>query len=68
MKNGKKLRKGTFWVKTETAYWTIRNVVRVATAVTKRASSQAMKIAGYVIKAENGWVLARKSGWKHPTQ
>jgi len=48
-----KTQKRTFWVKTKTAYLTIRNVVRVASAATKRASSQAMKTDGYVIKAEN---------------
>ena len=53
----KKLRKATSKVKTQPAYLTKRDVVRVATAAIKRASTQAMKTAGYVIKAENGWVV-----------
>jgi len=57
MKKIKKLRKATSNVKTQTAYLTKRDVVRVATAAIKRASTQAMKTAGYVIKAENGWVV-----------
>jgi len=57
MKKIKKLRKATSKVKTQTAYLTKRDVVRVATAAIKRASTQAMKTAGYVIKAENGWVV-----------
>jgi len=57
MKNIKKFRKATSNVKTQPAYLTKRDVVRVATAAIKRASTQAMKTAGYVIKAENGWVV-----------
>jgi len=43
--------------KTEKAYMTKRLVVRVASSAVKNASRRAMEVAGYVIKAENGWIV-----------
>jgi ribosomal protein S19E (S16A) len=57
MKNLKKIKKTSSKVSTETAYLTKRDVIRVASAAVKRASVKAMQTAGYVIKAENGWVV-----------
>lgn len=51
-----KHKKAANWT-AKTAHLTKRDVVRVATAAVKKASNQAMKTAGYVIKAENGWVV-----------
>ncbi|WP_299761229.1 hypothetical protein [uncultured Pontibacter sp.] len=41
----------------ETAYVTKRVLVRAASPAVKRASRRAMEVAGYVVKAENGWVV-----------
>lgn len=57
MKNSKKIHRSTSKIKRQTAYLTKRDVVRVATAAIKKASNQAMKTAGYVIKAESGWIV-----------
>ncbi len=57
MKNTKKIQKSTSKIKRETAYLTKRDIVRLATAAVKKASNQAMQTVGYVIKAEDGWVV-----------
>ena len=44
-----------------TAYLTKRDLVRVASAAIKKASIESMKIAGYVIKAEDGWIVRENS-------
>lgn len=41
----------------ETAYVTKRVLVRAASPAVKIASRRAMEVAGYVVKAENGWVV-----------
>jgi len=40
-----------------TAYLTKRDLIRVASAAIKKASIESMKIAGYVVKAEDGWIV-----------
>lgn len=44
-----------------TAYLTKRDLVRVASAAVKKASDASMQIAGYVVKAENGWIVRENS-------
>ena len=44
-----------------TAYLTNRDLVRVASAAVKKASDTSMQIAGYVVKAENGWIVRENS-------
>ena len=43
--------------KPKTAYLTKRILVSVARAAIRKASDSAMDIMGYVVKAENGWVI-----------
>lgn len=43
--------------KKTTAYLTKRDLIRVASAAVKKASEASMQIAGYVVKADNGWVV-----------
>ena len=51
--------------KQETAYVTKRVLVRAASPAFRKASSEAMAIKCYVIKAENGWVIREdKDGTK----
>jgi hypothetical protein len=57
MKNKKNLQKSTSQLSSQKAYLTKRDIVRVSKAAITKASNQAMKTAGYVIKAENGWVV-----------
>ncbi len=52
-----KNKKSTSKIKSQTAYLTKRDIVRVATAAVIKASEQAMETVGYVIKAENGWLV-----------
>jgi hypothetical protein len=40
-----------------TAYVTKRILVRAAGSAVRKASKRAMEVAGYVVKAENGWVV-----------
>jgi hypothetical protein len=42
---------------TETAYLTKRVIVRATRKTFIKASEKAMKTLGYVVKAENGWVV-----------
>ncbi|RAI91481.1 hypothetical protein [Algoriphagus yeomjeoni] len=57
MKNNKNSHKTASKLRTQKAYLTKRDIVRVSKAAITKASDQAMKTAGYVIKAENGWVV-----------
>jgi len=51
--------------KPKTAYLTKRILVSVARAAIRKASDSAMDIMGYVVKAENGWVIREdKDGTK----
>lgn len=43
--------------KQENAYLSKRVLVRAASPAFRKASREAMEIKGYVIKAENGWVV-----------
>lgn len=57
MKSAKKINKSASKIKRQTAYLTKRDIARVAKAAVVKASNQAMKTVGYVIKAENGWIV-----------
>jgi hypothetical protein len=60
LKAGKKTAAGK-----ETAYVTKRVLVRAAGPAVVKASRRAMEVAGYVVKAENGWVVrVEKDGTK----
>lgn len=39
------------------AYLTKRALLRATGKATRKISSQAMKLKGYIIQAENGWVV-----------
>lgn len=43
--------------KTETAYLTTRTLFRVAKRAVTVASEDAMQRLGYIVKAEDGWVI-----------
>ncbi|SEG18278.1 hypothetical protein [Algoriphagus boritolerans] len=59
MKNVKKTKRAK--VSKNTAYLTKRDLVRVASAAVRKASDDSMQIAGYVVKAENGWIVRENS-------
>ncbi|MFL0684187.1 MAG: hypothetical protein ACJLTB_13350 [Algoriphagus aquaeductus] len=59
MKNPKKTKRSK--ARKTTAYLTKRDLVRVASAAVKKASDASMEIAGYVVKAENGWIVRENS-------
>jgi hypothetical protein len=44
-----------------TVYLTRRVLVRAASPAFREAAKEAMRIKGYVIKAENGWVVREDS-------
>lgn len=45
----------------KTAYVSKRVLVRAASPAIRKAAKEAMRIKGYVIKAENGWVVREDS-------
>ena len=47
--------------KGKAAYLTKRVLVRAASPAFREAAKEAMRIKGYVVKAENGWVVREDS-------